>query len=51
MSAASVSWLSAATVLDPSLIKIWCDAGLFLISYWLQKQWVFAGRKAEIYES
>lgn len=49
-SASSVSWLSAVTGGNPAGIKIWCDTGLFFVSYLLQKQWVFAGRKAEIYE-
>lgn len=50
-SAASVSWLSSVTSGNPAKIKIWCDVGLFFVSYWLQKQWVFTGRKAEVYES
>lgn len=49
-SAASVSWLARLTGGSPAGIKIWCDAGLFFVSYRLQKRWVFSGRKAGTYE-
>lgn len=49
-SAMSVSLVSGLTGYRPEAVKIWCDAGLFFVSYWLQKQWVFQGRKAERYE-
>lgn len=49
-SALLVSLVFAWTGYSPAAVKVWCDAGLFFVSYWLQKQWVFKGRKAERYE-
>ena len=41
LSALSVSALSAALRIRPEAAKIFCDAVLFVISYQVQKRWVF----------
>ena len=41
LSALSVSALSATLRIRPEAAKIFCDAVLFVISYQVQKRWVF----------
>ena len=40
-SAALVTVVSALTGIPPEAAKIFCDGALFLLSYQIQKRWVF----------